>query len=250
MLKDLAFQFLLDTAMSAGNEIKNHPAGYVSINPNIQWPIFNYAILGFSEYENGTTSDMLKQMNQMLASHNRKPSYLINVDIESLIGANLQDLGLNAHEKHTVYFASAESVTEVAHQADIIIQGAEEPSKWLELLLDGFEVPEHVRQPFREAHSHLLGGDKRAHLFEAVIDGVPAGAAMLWLQNGIAGLNTATVKPSYRRVGVYKALYNARVRLAKSLEADWLATETAQPAVSSIVERCGFSEVISFKYWY
>ena len=121
---------------------------------------------------------------------------------------------------------------------------------WLDTLLAGFEAPEQLWPRFHQAHSHIYQGDERANLYLACLGDQPVGASLLWVAEGIAGVNTAAIVPQYRGKGVYQALFRSRVQQALRMGVPLLATETAISAVVHVAQKFGFRRVYSYRLWY
>ncbi len=244
-----ALNYLLDSAKAGGCEVAACPSGWIVSQPHITWPIFSWALPAPPNIAPDKVKGAVRELSLTLEARQRKPSFVVPTDWEALMKPTLEQMQLTPHELHHVYMAGSHELSPKLTQHVEVIR-AKEPEAWLELLLDGFDVPEEGRAPFRRAHAHILAGDSRAYLYEAIIDGQRAGAALLWVDNGVAGLNTATVKPEFRRRGVYTALFAARIQQGTNLGLDTFATETAQPAVERVASQWGFSKAVSFRMWF
>lgn len=239
-------RYLLDNAVSGGSRVESNTGVHVAIHPYISWPVFNWAIV--ESLRSGDAEHALNEASNALASAGRGLSMLVPENekwLESLVEAR----GLRPDEAHHVYWRGAAPTHDAAVSSPVAAGEAAEAHSWLELLLDGFEIPEEGRIGFRDAHFKVFG-DPRAHLFEAVCDGQRAGASILWYDNDIAGMNTASVKPEWRRRGVHAALFAARMSRGMSLGAHYFATETAEPPVIRVAEKWGFKEGLRFRYWF
>ncbi|MGW6726268.1 GNAT family N-acetyltransferase [Nocardia sp. NPDC055029] len=112
--------------------------------------------------------------------------------------------------------------------------------RWLDVVVDGFAhpddegVPSHEEFP-REALAAVMrdmaaANDTRRYL--AYRDGVPAGAASMRTDGGVAALAGAATLTAHRRHGVQTALLSARLTEAAAAGCD-LAVITTQPGSKS-----------------
>jgi GNAT superfamily N-acetyltransferase len=125
--------------------------------------------------------------------------------------------------------------------------GDDELDIWLEVVLDAVAHPDteglpwiddFPRQVLENAERDLVAAGARHYL--ALVDGVPAGAASMAIQDGFAQFSAATA-PAFRRRGVQSALLAARVADAAAAGCE-LALVTVQPGSRSQrnVQRRGF----------
>lgn len=228
--------------------VEETDAGTIVWHPYISWPIFSWALL---HPDLVATVKAVGELSRALSAKGRRPAFIVPESWGGQLAPLLTDLQLQPHDPHHVYMAEpGQLLAGPAVNPQVEVVSAPNPETWLELILDGFEVPDEVRASFRQAHAHLMTGDPRAYLYEALIDGERAGAALLWHENGVAGMNTATVRPEYRRRGVHKALFATRMRRGISLGATVLATETGQLAVERVASQWGLRCILSYRLWY
>jgi GNAT superfamily N-acetyltransferase len=123
----------------------------------------------------------------------------------------------------------------------------EEFSTWLEVIVDAVAHPDTEGLPWLdEFPRHVLENAERdvaaagARHYLALVDGVPAGAASMSIQDGFAQFSAGTA-PAFRRRGVQSALLAARVADAAAAGCE-LALVTVQPGSRSQrnVQRRGF----------
>jgi GNAT superfamily N-acetyltransferase len=243
-------QFLLDNARGAGAHVQQVPLhGHVIIHPTLSWPTFNWAL----------TSDpaAVPVLAEALAAAGRKPAFAVPEPVvgsqpASDLAAAVETQGLRPGQAlHHVYMGAAAELVQPLPPAaaGVTVVDAPDPEAWLTLLLDGFEVPATLREPFHAAYQHVFTGDSRAHLVEALVDGQRAGAACLWMEHEVGGLNVASVLPEFRSRGLHGALFGARVARALALGARHVALETAEEPVRRTAERFGLKPALAYRFW-
>jgi ribosomal protein S18 acetylase RimI-like enzyme len=122
-------------------------------------------------------------------------------------------------------------------------------SAWASVAVDGFAAPDGtgavVDEYARDVLEHVMADFARTpgmRRYLARYDGMPAGAASIRLEHGIAQLCGATTLPEYRRRGIQRALLAARIEEARA-EGCELAVITTAPGSQSQAnaQRRGFS---------
>lgn len=249
LMQEQALTYLLDNARGGGAHTERVAIGHWVIHPTLDWPIFNWALLR-PGLPPARLFEGVAVLAEALMAEGRRPSFVVPADSHPQLGEGLQMLGLSPREEHQVFLSPLSRVNMPQAPGGVTASEPADPGAWLELLCDGFEVPVGSREPFRQACAHLVAGDSRASLYTAHVNGQPAGAAYLWYENGIAGLNTATVSPAFRGRGVYTALLAARLERARALGAAAVAAETAEPIVQRALQNLGFEPALSFRFWY
>lgn len=108
------------------------------------------------------------------------------------------------------------------------------------VMAEGWSTP---LAPLAAYNRRLLSFADRQRLFLARVDGAPAGTAGLALAARSAYLIGAVVLPRFRRRGVYRALLDARIRVAREMGRE-LVTCLANPHTSApILGALGFSSI-------
>lgn len=138
----------------------------------------------------------------------------------------------------------------VADGISVRHSGVDELATWLDVVVDGFAVPDDQGVPShesfpREVLSQAIGalstvpGERR---YIALRDGAVAGGASMRLLDGVAQLNGAATAAPHRRHGIQTALLTTRLHEAARDGAD-LAVVTTQPGSKSQQnsQRQGFS---------
>lgn len=111
------------------------------------------------------------------------------------------------------------------------------------VMAEGWSTP---AAPLAAYNRLLMASSSRQRLFLARVDGVPAGSAGLAIVERSVYLIGAVVLPQFRGRGVYRALLDARVGLARHL-GKALVTCQAKPETSApILVALGFQSIGSF----
>lgn len=156
------------------------------------------------------------------------------VGIENVLGRTVADVGVGPD-------AAVGSGIDVAPYADRAL--------WLDVMVEGFGTPDTQgvasHESFDRTVLERVIGDFAAadgvHLLLARRAGVPAGAAALRIDGGIAQLCGASTLPAHRRRGVQTALLRHRFAFAAARGAE-LCVMTTQPGSKSMQNglRSGF----------
>ena len=240
-------QFLQGNATGSGCQVEAVPDhGFILTHKALNWTHFNWAW--------ADQPSSLETLAGALAAAGRKPAFAApEGGIGPALAAELEARGLKPSlTRHSVYLAEAGEIVRPlpAAQDGVAVVGATDPEAWLELLLDGFEVPENLRDAFRTAYAPLFeAGDSRLHLLEALVDGRRAGAASLWIDHEIASLNVAAVLPDCRGRGAHGTLFGARVARGLELGARYVCVETAEEPVRRVATRFGLTEAMAYRFW-
>lgn len=130
---------------------------------------------------------------------------------------------------------------------------------WIRALVEGFAVPDESGAGGDEplpSSDDLLGMFRQVFLADgydrylALIDGAVAGGAIAWFDGDVAYLGGASTLPAFRRRGVQRALFEARLRDARHAGRT-LAVLATQPGTTSQAnaQRRGFSLLYSRAVW-
>ncbi len=153
----------------------------------------------------------------------------------SLADAGAAQIGFNS-------MLAGPAATSVA--GEVHVEGADDPELFAEVILRGHGVPAGVRVRDRASVARWteLEGWR---LFMARIDGEPAGAALLVLDDDIGYLANASTLPEFRTRGVQTALIAARIAAAADAGCELVSSQTefGSPSQRNL-ERAGL--VIAF----
>ncbi len=122
--------------------------------------------------------------------------------------------------------------------------GPDEAELWCTLLCMGFadEVGGDAAMTLIPAGRALFGAAMAGFL--AYVDGQAAGGGVVWIHEGVAGVQGASVLPAFRRRGAQSALLQARIDFARQHGCDLAYTITGPGTGSQRnVERAGFRTV-------
>ena len=146
-----------------------------------------------------------------------------------------------------------------AHGIEVQPVASDRLDAWLRALVEGFATPDDSGAGGDEplpSTDDLLGLFR--HIFtatgycryEALVDGVPAGGAIAWFHGDVAFFGGASTLPAYRRRGVQRALFDARLGDARRRGCQ-LAVLGTQPGTTSQAnaQRRGFSLLYARAVW-
>ncbi len=134
-------------------------------------------------------------------------------------------------------------------RGDVVVERAQDPQQFAEILLRGHGVPEGARM--RERDSVERWRDRPGwHLYLARVGGEPAGAAVLVVDGDLAYLANASTLPEFRNRGVQRALIAARVADARAAGCETVCSGTAFGSVSQRnLERAGLHVAYTKAVW-
>ncbi len=144
--------------------------------------------------------------------------------------------------------APAPRAPAAAPVSDVAVEVADAISPWLEVLVDGFVVPDDTGVPTEAFPRDVVleltrdfGRSPDVKRYVARVRGVAVGSASMRPDGGIAAMCGASTLPAYRRRGVQQALLARRVDDARAAGCD-VAVITTAPGTQSQAnaERRGF----------
>jgi ribosomal protein S18 acetylase RimI-like enzyme len=129
------------------------------------------------------------------------------------------------------------------------VEPAQDPELFAEVLLRGHGVPEGART--RDRDSVARWKDKEGWcLYLARVDGEPAGAALLTLDDDFGYLANASTLPAFRNRGVQTALIAARIADAEAAGCELVASQAEFGSASQRnLERAGLSVAYTKAVW-
>jgi ribosomal protein S18 acetylase RimI-like enzyme len=133
--------------------------------------------------------------------------------------------------------------------ADVHVESADDPELFADVLLRGHGVPEGART--RDRDSVARWKDTQGwRLYVARVDGEPAGAALLTLDEDFGYLANASTLPEFRNRGVQTALIAARIADAAAAGADSVSSQAEFGSASQRnLERAGLRVAYTKAVW-
>lgn len=117
---------------------------------------------------------------------------------------------------------------------------AQDMAIWRQVVQAGFEERDEL-DAAEEAAPGFSAEAEGNHFLLALVDGQPAGAAVLGCFNKVGVFSGTSVLPRYRGLGAQRALVAARLILARDAGCRWACTAVLPGTASQAnLERCGF----------
>jgi ribosomal protein S18 acetylase RimI-like enzyme len=134
-------------------------------------------------------------------------------------------------------------------RAELAVEHAQDPKLFADVLLRGHGVPDAARARDLSSVRRWTEIDGW-HLYLARVDGEPAGAALLVLEEGLAYLANASTLPEFRRRGVQTALIAARIADARAGGCEEVCSGTTFGSASQRnLERAGLAVAYTKAVW-
>ena len=161
------------------------------------------------------------------------------------LAATLAEAGAAQIGFHTMLAGPAVATT----SADVHVEPVDDPELFADVLLRGHGVPEGART--RDRASVARWKDQQGwRLYLARVDGEPAGAALLTLDDDFAYLANASTLPEFRNRGVQTALIGARIADAAALGAHSVSSQAGFGSASQRnLERAGLRVAYTKAVW-
>ena len=146
---------------------------------------------------------------------------------------------------HTMLYGD----TVAASRGDVQIERAADPELFADVILRGHGVPEGARARDRASVARWAEIDGW-RLYLARVDGAPAGAALLALEDDLGYLANASTLPEFRRRGVQSALIAARIADAAAAGCDIVSSQAEFGSTSQRnLERSGLRVAYTKAVW-
>ena len=161
------------------------------------------------------------------------------------LAASLAKAGAAQIGFHAVLFGPATT----AVQGDVRVERAQDPELFADVLLRGHGVPEGARVRDRSSVGRWAEIEGW-YLFLGRVDGAPAGAGLLALDDDLGYLANASTLPDYRNRGVQTALIAARIEAARDAGCELVASqaEFGSPSMRNL-ERAGLRVAYTKAVW-
>jgi hypothetical protein len=183
----------------------------------------------------------IEPLVQWYRAHGIKPTFeMVPGHYDAGLGRELARLGFYQSDFHASLIGGPYTAAPPASDAVIErVTTIEAMEDYLEAYVAGWGIPEEDRAQFR-ANVRPWLDQPGWSLYLARVDGRPAAAATLYVQDRVGYLADASADPSFRRRGLHAALIRRRIRDAGTAGAD-LVFSGAAPFSSSHrnMERAG-----------
>jgi len=121
--------------------------------------------------------------------------------------------------------------------------GADSVDEYSRVMAEGWRLDRQALSVLNRA----AVGDPRMHLYLARVDGEPAGVASAILSAHSVFLQGAMVMPSFRGLGLYRALVERRLADAQAQGRTLAFTHALAATSSPLLRRMGFAELFRFE---
>jgi hypothetical protein len=147
------------------------------------------------------------------------------------------------------FYSVLHGAPRAGERGDVEVERAADPQLFADLLLSGHGVPESARA--RDSASVARWSELDDwHLYLARVNGEPAGAALLALDDDVGYLANASTLPEYRNRGVQTALIAARIADAVGSGCDLVASQAQFGSASQRnLERAGLRVAYTKAVW-
>jgi ribosomal protein S18 acetylase RimI-like enzyme len=204
MLEDVQNRFMLEWLAGLGAKLERVGAAVVVVDPS-------RPDLDFVNRVYGMWPEDADRVDEIAARYREKGVRgwleLAPCDRFEQLANALSAAGAAHIGYHTVLYGAA---SERPLPALVEVESAPDPERFADVLLRGHGVPEGAR--VRDRASVARWGELETwRLYLAHVDGEPAGAALLSLEDEIGYLANASTLPEYRRRGVQTALIARRI---------------------------------------
>ncbi len=212
-------------------------AGGVAIFAGAGFPVNKASGLGFS---GAITAEEIDQIEAFFRERGIQPWIEVCPLAHRSLQTLLQQRGYRPESTLNVLALALKDWTAAPASAIQVREARpDEAQLWLQTVAEGFagdgSRPEAMRIIEPSWHSAT------ATCFLAWLDGQPAGGGALFVQQGVAGLGSASTRPAFRRRGVQTALLQFRLQRAQTIGCDLAMTITAPGSASQRnIERAGF----------
>lgn len=202
----------------------------------------------------GLTSKDIQELEGVLEYYKENNT---SVQLEIAPGSSSEDLLRTLAEKglcqkgfHSVLYGdSMDLIEEVDPSITVRKLNADEFDLFADLYVRGFGLPNFIKQGIAQNNQVLYPLDSWS-FYVAMVDNVPAGIGVLFIQNGIATLSASTTVPEYRRKGVHRALILERAKEAINRNVDYIVGQATFASISSNnMERLGLRIAYTKGIW-
>lgn len=229
-------------------EIRNL-GGATGLAGNRLGPLFN-RVLGFGDNDVPLLEDAVRLYSE------RGRTCRIDVNPHAVGTATMGKLveaGFRPFRHHDHFYGIPSLAGVSVTGVEIREIGEDEREVWADVWREGFlEVTgiSNANGALFAAATSMLVRDSQWTLFLAVCDGQPAGAAGLYVGDGVASLAFGSTLPTFRGRGIQTALLQARLRKAAELGCDLVAAQAALDVQSHRnLQRAGLAIAYTRAFW-
>jgi ribosomal protein S18 acetylase RimI-like enzyme len=148
-------------------------------------------------------------------------------DDEPAIGRELARIGFFQSEFHATLIGEPDAIPEQAEETSVTqIETAADMEDFLDAYVAGWEIPNGAQDQFK-VNVRPWRAEPGWSLYLARDDGRPAGAAILFIHDGVGYFADAAVAPAFRGRGLQRALLSRRWRDARAAGVDFVCSGAA-----------------------
>jgi ribosomal protein S18 acetylase RimI-like enzyme len=241
-LEDVGSKFMLEWLAGTGAELERFGAAIAAVDPS-------RAELDFVNRVYGLWPEDAEHVSA-IAGFYRERGVRAWLEVAPATGfGRLAKALTEAHASQIGFHSMLHGHATTNSVKEIEIERAVDPEVFADLLLRGHGVPEGARTRDRASVARWAEIDGW-RLYIGRIDGEPAGAALLSIDDDLGYLANASTLPEYRRRGVQSALIAARVADARDAGCDAVSSqaEFGSPSQRNL-ERAGLQVAYTKAVW-
>jgi hypothetical protein len=233
-----------------GMRLERIGGALVEITPGVPSILFNRAIgLGLEAPLSGGELDRIVERFR----RNEVGGYYLHVHPEAApddLAGRLEGAALKRGRGWVKFLRDSAPPAERETELEVREVGPAEALDFGRIVSEGFELPDEAAPLLA-----TVAGRPGWHLYLSCDGDTPAGAGLLYAEDGIGWLSYAATRPEFRARGSQGAIMARRIRKAAELGCTLLVTETGeevegQPQVSwRNIERAGFRAAYTRENW-
>jgi ribosomal protein S18 acetylase RimI-like enzyme len=241
-LEDIGNRFMLEWLEGTGTELERFGAAVAAVDPSRPELDFVNRVYGLWPEDAGRVDDIAAFYRERGV---RGWFELAPSERFEHLAAALAEAGAAQTGFHSVLYGRPLP----GERAEIAVERAQDPKLFADVLLRGHGVPDVARA--RDLSSVDRWNEIEGwHLYLARVDGEPAGAALLVVEEGLAYLANASTLPQFRRRGVQTALIAARIADARAAGCEEVCSGTTFGSTSQRnLERAGLAVAYTKAVW-
>ena len=216
------------------------------------WPNFWYGnkVLGLEP-----SSEMyLDEITKLFDSHNLSFRFEIMPGrLNSSLSSRLHKLGFSQMSFNTAVYGVPSLATKPSPNEQLKIREVQpnEIDLFLDLYQDGFDLPRLNNKEREAVLSWLNRAKSNLYLCLALVDDLPAGVGVLYMENRIGLLADAATLPEFRNRGCHSAMIHHRIAQAEKQNCDLLTSFVEFGSTSHLnLERAGLRVAYTKSIWW